>query len=1028
MAKHIILESYTFDKTTRTVTILNKVIRREQLVLITNVTSNTVIYNFADSSLTASSYTISTTGNVESTTIVLTYNTTSMNNTDKLAILVDETNESFQPAETFMDPVGKMRVSTPQSLIDTDFEYGVQPTKWESVSMMMNRPGAFFDPTASTTFTSIVGNGTRVVTINLTNTTGFSTTTPIYIQDCIDPNANGWYLPSAVSANVSITYTARGNVANQIVSDPSKTYLYLGYFYSGAGIPVTVSAGGAFTYSGTTVTGTTVQSHGLQIGSAIFVSGTTASTNAPNGAWFVRQTPTANTFVFDVVNAPTGTIQAVSQGSGLTVNTTVVSGGLNTATIAVAGTNYLAGDIVAVAGGTGGFVKVLAVAAGVPNSISIYAPGTGYTSAAGATTTITYTVNSLFARTWGSAIHRPFDGGVTFTAGYPYHGNQLIRQTRRSFRYQSGKGIQFSTGSNMCNPWYVDTVTASGATVTVTTKFPHNVGVGAVIKVFGADQAAYNGTFTVASIPTDLTFTYTAASSPSASPATGSVTVQPYQWYGASLRLGMFNNQNGFFFQYDGQTLWAVRRSSTTQLSGYISVLGSGSHTVTGVNTKFSSQLLPTDFVVIRGQSYMVLSIESDTAMTIYPDYRGPAIVSPAQVIISKTVDTKIAQSSWNIDKADGTGHTGFNLDVTKMQMWYIDYTWYGAGAIRWGFRNSRGEIQYVNRMAHGNNMTEAYMRSGNLPGRYEVNTFWPATKLSATLSSSETGTISVADTTGFATTGTLQITNYGAGGAIEYIGYTGKTGTTFTGLTRGLTNLTGPGGLTNGGGSAATTFTYSATAAQLVNVYSPQAAATISHWGSSVMMDGRYDDDKSLIFVAGMSTAISNIGAGVTQPLITIRVAPSVDSGITGILGQREIINTMQLVMRACDVYTTGASMTFLITLRLNGFLSGGTFAAAGGSSLSQVAFHTGGQTITGGETIYGFFTTTPGVTQQDLIIVRDLGTNLLGGGLTLAVPTSPNNRYPDGPDILTICATNVTAVTTNSINARISWSEAQA
>jgi hypothetical protein len=362
------------------------------------------------------------------------------------------------------------------------------------------------------------------------------------------------------------------------------------------------------------------------------------------------------------------------------------------------------------------------------------------------------------------------------------------------------------------------------------------------------------------------------------------------------------------------------------------------------------------------------------------------------------------------------------------MQMWYIDYTWYGAGAIRWGFRNSRGEIQYVNRMAHGNNMTEAYMRSGNLPGRYEVNTFWPYTKLAATLSSGETGTITVADTTGFATTGTLQITNSGAGGAIEYINYTGKGPTTFTGLTRGVTNLTGPGGLASGGGSAATTFTYSATAHQLVNVYSPQVAATISHWGSSVMMDGRYDDDKSLIFVAGMSTAISNIGAGVTQPLITIRVAPSVDSGITGILGQREIINTMQLVMRACDVYTTGASMTFLITLRLNGFLSGGTFASAGGSSLSQVAFHTGGQTITGGETIYGFFTTTPGVTQQDLIIVRDLGTNMLGGGLTLAVPTSPNNRYPDGPDILTICATNVTAVTTNSINARISWSEAQA
>jgi hypothetical protein len=119
---------------------------------------------------------------------------------------------------------------------------------------------------------------------------------------------------------------------------------------------------------------------------------------------------------------------------------------------------------------------------------------------------------------------------------------------------------------------------------------------------------------------------------------------------------------------------------------------------------------------------------------------------------------------------------------------------------------------------------------------------------------------------------------------------------------------------------------------------------------------------------------------------------------------------------------------MTFLITLRLNGVVSGGTFASAGGSSLAQIAYHTSGQTITGGETVYGFFTTTPGVTTGDLTGVRDLGNSALGGGNTLSVPTTVNNKYPDGPDIITICATNVTGVTTNSINARVSWTEAQA
>ena len=111
-----------------------------------------------------------------------------------------------------------------------------------------------------------------------------------------------------------------------------------------------------------------------------------------------------------------------------------------------------------------------------------------------------------------------------------------------------------------------------------------------------------------------------------------------------------------------------------------------------------------------------------------------------------------------------------------------------------------------------------------------------------------------------------------------------------------------------------------------------------------------------------------------------------------------------------------------------LNGRVSAGTFAAVGGSSLAQVAYHTGTTTVTGGETIFSFFVSSGGVTTQDLSIVRDLGNSVLGGGTSLTVPTTVNGVYPDGPDVVTICATNVTAVTTNSINARISWTEAQA
>jgi hypothetical protein len=1056
MAKHIIIESYTFSPSSRTVTINGKAIRREQLLLITNVTTNTVIYNFSDSSLTASNYSSTVVpgttyaGNVETTTIQLTYNTTSMNPADKLAILVEESYQEMVPAETYMDPVGKMRVSMPQAMIDTDFEYGVQSTKWETVNLVNNRPGCFYDPTAPITSVSstpgffgssgnyaisaITGAGTRLVTVTINNTVGITAATPVYIQECIDPNANGWYMPFNVVSNTSFQYYARGNVVSSNIYDSSKSLVFVGAFYTGSGIGTLSGAGNSFTYSGSTITVTTQFQHNIPVGNFVMLSGLTASSNPPNGTWQVLTTPTANSFtVNSAAGTPTGSISVTAGGTLLVVSITAVSGAVTAATVTTAGSGYAVGDTLLLSGGTAGYIKIVDISStGAVLTVSVFAGGTGYSTGVGITTSYYATQTALYPRPWGQGVHRAFDGGVSFQSGYPYHGQQMVRQTRRTFRYQSGKGIQFSTGSNMCAPFWTDSLTSSGSTVTVTVKYPHNLGVGAVVKVSGSSDNTYNGTFTVVSVPTDLTFTYTATGTPGTSPAVGTpITVQPYQWYGSNTRIGFFTQQNGFFFQYDGQTVSAVRRSSVTQLKGYCSTLGYGSQTVTGTGTRFAEELAPMDMIVIRGMSYTVTSIESNTSLTISPDFRGSAIITPQQIIMSKTIDVVIPQSQWVIDKFDGTGPSQNILDITKIQMWYVDYTWYGAGAIRWGFKDQRGEVRYVHRLAHGNNQVSAYMRSGNLPGRYEIDTFVSKTTITSTVASGDT-TINVASNVGFPTAGTLVLTNTGITGTVEYITYTGKSSTTgFTGCVRAITNLSGPGnpsGANMGGNASAQTFTYSATSPVLVQLHAPQVSVTISHWGSSVMMDGRYDSDASLVFVAGMSTSISNIAAGATVPLITIRCAPSVDSGISGVLGSREVINSMQLLMKAVDAYTTGTGMTFLITLRLNGILSGGTFASAGGSSLAQVCYHSGSHTISGGETMYGFFTTTPGVTQGDLTVVRDIGNSIIGGGTSMNVPITPRNKYPDGPDMVTVCATNVTAVATNSINARLSWTEAAA
>jgi hypothetical protein len=1038
MAKHVILESYTFTPGTNTIVVTGKNIRKEQLLLITNVTQNaayqgTILYNFSDPALGANNYingSDAVTG-LETTTIVLSYTTAAMLSTDKLSILVEETYTEIIPSEIMRDSVDKLRVSQPQSLIDTDFEYGQQPTKWESITLLNNRPSAFYDSTSAAVISNVTAS-TTTVSVTLQAYSGTIATAGIVSTITGIANTNGLY--AGLQLVKQSGSGAFGSGATVVLSVDSTTQ-------------ITVQSGSAMTAAA--IVFTTIMP---SVSQPVFIQGTLDAANADG--WWVCTSSTAGTgvFTYSTSVAPTVTplIDATKTyvyyanfytGSAILAATTAIALDGTRATVTTTnGHGLRVGDSI--------YIVSVTPTSLIGNYIVERTPTTNtFTFLTALTGAVTATLNaSIYPRALGYVQHRPFDGGVQFTNVSPYHGYQVIRQTRRQFRYQSGKSIQFSTGSILKPALFVENLTngGSGTTVTVTTKFPHGLLAGSTIKVSGSTDPAYNGNYLVTTVTNSLSFTYVTTArldatggTPIIAPASGfPITVSPLSWYGSYNRVGMFDSQNGFFFEHDGQNAYCVKRSSTTQISGYVAVTANTA-AVTGTNTKFSQQLKPGDYVVIRGMSYIVQQITSDTAMVIYPEYRGQSNI--VNVVVSKTIDNRYVQSGWNIDKMDGTGASLMNLDFTKMQMFYADFSWYGAGAIRFGFKNNRGEVVYCHRIPNNNVNTEAYMRSGNMVARYETNTLTPYTYLTSTLSSGVTASMTVADASAFSAAGTIVVSQAAdTGGVIEYISYASKTGNTLNTLTRNVQNLTITGaGTAAGGSSTATTFTVTGvttgslggTAPIKVEFYGPNQASTISHWGSSVIMDGRYDDDKSLVFVGGMNRTqtISNIGQDIIVPLISIRIAPSVDNGLTGVLGAREIINRMQLVMRSLSTFTTGTGITFLISLRLNGRVSAGQFAQVGGSSLSQLAIHSSGTTISGGENVFGFYTTS-GVNTEDLIQVRDLGTNILGGGTNNTCPTTANNVYPDGPDIITICAQNVTTVTTNSILARISWTEAQA
>jgi hypothetical protein len=79
--------------------------------------------------------------------------------------------------------------------------------------------------------------------------------------------------------------------------------------------------------------------------------------------------------------------------------------------------------------------------------------------------------------------------------------------------------------------------------------------------------------------------------------------------------------------------------------------------------------------------------------------------------------DLTVTQSSWNIDKLDGTGASGITLDITKVQILVIDIQALYAGRVRIGF-DINGEIIYAHEFLHANNITPPYIQSANLPVR----------------------------------------------------------------------------------------------------------------------------------------------------------------------------------------------------------------------------------------------------------------------------------------------------------------------
>jgi hypothetical protein len=364
---------------------------------------------------------------------------------------------------------------------------------------------------------------------------------------------------------------------------------------------------------------------------------------------------------------------------------------------------------------------------------SVTSQATAYTTGLSITNITTSGVATITSGTYiqGQAIvvsNVALNGALGFTAGTYYVANVggLTTITLASSILNASNGVAITTVTT--SGGLISSVVAAPIITLVTDDVDHGCQPGAIVTVNGVVTPGYNGTYTVAGILDERTIQVAAIAPLGASSAiTGATVTDPCllsinNWYGAAVRSGTFDDQNGVFFQYDGSVVSVVKRASTFQLAGTISlVVGSGQ--VIGANTRFTAQIFVGDRVVIRGMTHMVTQIISDTLMYVNPQYRGFANVGGIK--FTKTIDYVVPQSKWNLDRCDGSNSpynpSGYFLNPIKMQMVAMQWTWYGAGFIDWMLRGPEGKYITVHRLRNNNLNNEAWMRTGNMPVRYEV-------------------------------------------------------------------------------------------------------------------------------------------------------------------------------------------------------------------------------------------------------------------------------------------------------------------
>lgn len=250
----------------------------------------------------------------------------------------------------FIDPVTKLRISNPENLIDTDFEYGLQPTKWETVELINNTP-SFFSKSGDTTIDGISSittqAGTREITVITRLEHGLAVGIPISVSGTKSITADGAYIINSIPNANTFTYLCKDDQPITASIEDLYSSIITGEFFQGSQLRIQSIVTDAATPI-STLTVTTESTHGFNLNTPFYFLNLNSTIS--------QEFQAANTEAksFDSSNSATAqTFDGSNTASAINIdlsNSATVSG----VTANITGTN-VAADTITVQDSTGAF-------------------------------------------------------------------------------------------------------------------------------------------------------------------------------------------------------------------------------------------------------------------------------------------------------------------------------------------------------------------------------------------------------------------------------------------------------------------------------------------------------------------------------------------------------------------------------------------------------------------------------------------------------------------------------------------------